>query len=235
MRKKHLTILTLLLMVFSAGGVLLFPQLKSGGENKTARPQQEGHAACVRTAGTVLCLLCRFGLRNRTGPDSLRSHLALFDRLEDRGADRLLPGEVGVALAEGESHILTLTVQQSGLPLKDNRPLITYSVLDGQILKTTVPSRAVCQMGLKPGYGVLELGDHPIADELRGLDVSTTAVVTKNYLTRYGILPAGEPIGPADRPHPGHVGEDREFGRLTVSYDEGEIVDLYAERAKRKK
>lgn len=50
-----------------------------------------------------------------------------------------------------------------------------------------------------------------------------------NYLTRYGILPAGESIGPADRPHPGHAGEDREFDRLTVNYDDaGETIDLYA-------
>ncbi len=138
------------------------------------------------------------------------------------------PAYQQVRLAEGEAHILTLSVRQAGLPLKDNRPIITYSVLDGQILKTTVPSRAVYQMGLRPGSGVLELGDHPIADELRDLDVSSTALVTKNYLSRYGILPAGEPVGPADGPHPGHVGKDREFGRLTVRYDEGEAVDLYA-------
>jgi hypothetical protein len=138
------------------------------------------------------------------------------------------PAYQQVRLTEGDDHILTLTVQQAGLPLKDNRPLITYSVLDGQILKTTVPSRAVYQMGLKPGSGVLELGDHPIADELRELDVSSTAFVTKNYLSRYGILPAGEPIGPADHPHPGHIGQDREFGRLTVRYDEGEMINLYA-------
>lgn len=139
------------------------------------------------------------------------------------------PAYQRVRLAEGDAHILTLTVQQRGVPLKDNRPLITYSVRDGQLLKTTVPSRAVYQMGLRPGGGTLELGDHEIADQLRGLDIATTAVATRNFLTRSAILPAGEPIGPADRPHPGHAGDEREFGRLTVNYDDnGEVIDLYA-------
>jgi hypothetical protein len=139
------------------------------------------------------------------------------------------PAYQRVRLAEGDAHILTLTVQQRGVPLKDNRPLITYSVRDGQLLKTTVPSRAVYQMGLRPGGGTLELGDHEIADQLRALDIATTAIATRNFLTRSAILPAGEPIGPVDQPHPGHAGEEREFGRLTVNYDDnGEVIDLYA-------
>ena len=134
-----------------------------------------------------------------------------------------------VRLAEGDSHILTLTVQQRGLPIKDNRPLITYSVLDGQLIKTTIPSRAVYQVGLMPGSGSLELGDHEIADQLRSLDISTSAVATRNYLTHGGILPAGESIGAADHPYEGYVGEDRDFGRFTVNYDDsGETIDIHA-------
>jgi hypothetical protein len=139
------------------------------------------------------------------------------------------PAYQRVHMWEGESHILTFTVQQRGLPIKDNRPLVTYSVRDGELIKTTIPSRAVYQLGMAPGSGTLELGDHPIADELRALDISTTAVITKNYLSRSSILPAGEPVGPAERPHVGHLGTDREYGRLTVSYDDaGETIDLYA-------
>jgi hypothetical protein len=142
------------------------------------------------------------------------------------------PAYQSVRLAEGDAHILTLTVRQQGLSLKDNRPLITYSVRDGELIKTTVPSRAVYQLGLAPGSGILELGDHEIAAQLRSLDISTTAVITKNYLTRYGILPEGQGVGRADRPYSGHVGEDREYGRLTLNYDDvGEVIDLYAQMA----
>ena len=145
---------------------------------------------------------------------------------------RKRPDYQSVRLSEGDAHILTLTVQQRGLVLKDFRPLITYSVLDGELLKTTVPVRAVYQVGLKPDAGTLELGDHAIADQLRSLDISTSAVLTRNFLARSAILPAGEPIASADRPHVGHLGEDREYGRLTVSYDDaGEAIDIYARQS----
>jgi len=139
------------------------------------------------------------------------------------------PAYQSVRLSEGGAHILTLTVKQSGLLLKDNRPLITYSVRDGELIKTTVPTRATYQLGVTPGSGALELGDHEIAAQLRDLGVETTAVMTKNYLTRYGILPAGVSIGAADRPHIGFIGAERQYGRLTVNYDDaGETIDLYA-------
>ncbi len=138
------------------------------------------------------------------------------------------PAYQRVSLSEGESSILTLTVQQRGLPLKDNRPLITYSVREGELIKTTVPTRAVYQVGLLPGCGTLELGDHPVAQQLRELEIAPKAFITKNYLSRSGILPAGESLGQADRAHIGHRGEEREYGRLTISYVEGETVDLYA-------
>jgi hypothetical protein len=142
------------------------------------------------------------------------------------------PAYQSVYMSEGGAHILTLTVQQRGLTLKDNRPLVTYSVRGGQLLRTTIPSRAVYQMGLTPGSATLELGDHEIAHQLRGLDISATAAFTKNYLTRSGILPAGEPVGAADRPHGGYAGQDREYGQLTVDYDDAAIpIDIYARRS----
>lgn len=138
------------------------------------------------------------------------------------------PAYQRVRLSEGGKHILTLTVQQRGITLRDNRPLVTYSVRGGELLRTVVPSRAVYQMGLRPGLGSLELGDHPVAGQLRELQVAPRALFTKNYLSRAGILPAGEPVGRAGRPHEGYIGEDREFGRLTLSYRDGQAIDLYA-------
>ena len=109
-----------------------------------------------------------------------------------------------------------------------NRPTIDWEAREGELIKTTVPTRAVYQVGLLPGCGTLELGDHPVAQQLRELEIAPKAFITKNYLSRSGILPAGESLGQADRPHIGHPGEEREFGRLTISYDAGETVDLYA-------
>jgi hypothetical protein len=141
------------------------------------------------------------------------------------------PAYQQVRLSEGEAHILTLTVQQRGIPLKDNRPIVTYSVHGDQVLKTVVPTRAVYQLGFMPGSGSLELGDHLVADQLRELDLSPTAILTKNYLTRNSILPRGEPVGPAAQPHTGYRGQQRELGRLTLTYDDAVgPIDLYAGR-----
>jgi hypothetical protein len=64
---------------------------------------------------------------------------------------------------------------------------------------------------------------------VRGLDISTTAFVTKNFLSRSAILPAGESLGPVERSPTWHPGTDREYSRLTINYDEaGETIDLHA-------
>lgn len=137
------------------------------------------------------------------------------------------PAYQRVRLSEEGRHILTLTVRQQGIPLKDNRPLVIYSVLDKRLLKTVVPCRAVYQLGLSADSGTLELGDHPVAEQLRQLDVSNRTRLTKNYLIRYGILPVGELVGPTIREYSGRIGIDREYGQLTVSND-GRAVDVYA-------
>jgi len=55
-----------------------------------------------------------------------------------------------VRLAEGNSHILTLTVQQSGLTLK-TIAFITYSVPERPVAQDRCASRSVYQLGLTPG------------------------------------------------------------------------------------
>jgi hypothetical protein len=103
-----------------------------------------------------------------------------------------------------------------------------------ELIKTTVPTRAIYQLGLRPGSGTLVLGDHKIADQLRSLDISTRAMVTKNYLSKYAILPVGGPIGIAEAPHHGYEGQDLEFGRFTINYDnDSGPTDLYAYMASR--
>ncbi len=132
-----------------------------------------------------------------------------------------------VRLEEGGAPILTLTVQQRGFPIKDNRPLITYSILEGCLMKTTVPTRAIYQLGAVAGLGQLELGTHPVAEQLKSFDISPSAIFTKNYLSRCSLLPAGHPLGPVARFPVGYAGEERAFGRLTVSYAKGELIEVH--------
>lgn len=138
------------------------------------------------------------------------------------------PAYQSVELWEEEKHILTLKVEQQGIILKDNRPLISYSVLNDKLIKTIVPVRSIYQLQLCPKFDALELGDHPVAQELKSLDLSTTAIATRCYLTRSAILPAGHCVGPAQQSYRGHPGEEREYGRLTIRYGEcGNIIDQY--------
>jgi hypothetical protein len=130
-----------------------------------------------------------------------------------------LPGEQRVHLSEGGRTILSLAVRHGGRAVTDNRPLSTFTVLDGRLVQTTVPTRAVYELGVGRRAGELELGDHPIADQLRGLELSTRPMFTKNYLARAGILPRGTALGPAAR-YEGYRGEDHETGLLSVRYDD---------------
>ncbi|CAG0937278.1 hypothetical protein TFLX_06201 [Thermoflexales bacterium] len=128
-----------------------------------------------------------------------------------------LPTRQQVRLAEGNTSILTLTIAQKGLPLPDNRPLVTYSVLDKHLIKTTIPTRAVYQLGLGGKYGQLELGDHPIAEQLKSFEISTSPTFTKNYLSRASLLPAGETVTSVECSPLGYAGVIQGDGRLTMS------------------
>jgi hypothetical protein len=126
------------------------------------------------------------------------------------------PSQQRVRLAEGDTPILTLTVEQRGIPLNDNRPLVTYSVLDQHLIKTTIPTQAVYQLGLWGQLGQLALGDHPIAEQLKSFDISTSAIFTKNYLSRASVLPVGETVTPVERFPLGYEGVLQGPGRLTM-------------------
>lgn len=130
-----------------------------------------------------------------------------------------LPAYQRVRLSEGGRHILSLRVRQSGLTVRDNRPLTTFTARGDELIVTRVPSRATYQLGSGARYGDLELGDHPVAEQLRGLDLSGSPLLTRNFLLRSGILPEGTVIGSA-RPYDGYRGEDRESGVLLVRYDD---------------
>ncbi|MFN8036780.1 MAG: acetoacetate decarboxylase family protein [Acidimicrobiia bacterium] len=135
-----------------------------------------------------------------------------------------------VELREGGADLLSLEVQRGGRVVRDHKPLVTFTVKDGDLIRTEVASRAVYQVGVGRSRGHLELGDHPLAGELRGLDLSGDAVATKSYLAHAAILPAGRVLTRADRPYDGFAGSDLEHGRHTIRYDSG-VERVVTERA----
>lgn len=126
-----------------------------------------------------------------------------------------------VTLVEGGAEILQVAVRRRGRVRSDAKPLVTLSENDGALIRTVVATRATVQLGVGRGQGHLELGDHPIAEGLRALDISSEAAATKSYLSHAAILPAGASVGPTDRPYDGFAGSEATFGRHTIRYDDG--------------
>lgn len=132
----------------------------------------------------------------------------------------LRPETRRVELGEGGDQILGLTIRHRGPIVRDRNPLVTFSEEGGDILRTEVASRAAYHVGLGSSAGHLELGAHPIADELRAMDISRDTIATKSFVSHAAILPRGRVLVRADRPYDGHAGTDDEFGRHTIRYDD---------------
>ncbi len=113
-------------------------------------------------------------------------------------------------MLEGDAHILDLRVQRKGFYLRDKKPLTTFSVRDGDLIKTAIPQKATKRISLMPGGSHLKLGDHPVAASIRNLGISNRPFMSVYFPERAGILPAGTVIETGVRPLEGHLGEDRE-------------------------
>ncbi|RBY79550.1 hypothetical protein DQ238_10155 [Geodermatophilus sp. TF02-6] len=146
--------------------------------------------------------------------------VADLDFAEERTARR-------VTLAEAGATVLTLTVRGRGPVLTDRRPAVMYTELGGQLLETVVPMAGRLRVAFGADAGRLQLGDHPVAEQLRRLDVAPAPLAVFDHLDHRSLLPAGRPIGPVP-PYRGHRGEDRAHGRLTVRYPGTPPLDLYA-------
>jgi hypothetical protein len=127
------------------------------------------------------------------------------------------PESCAVRMRQGDRHILSMRVERRGVAVRDRRPLVTYSVKNGALIRTTIPQVGTYRFGRAGGGSRLELGDHPVADSIRELGLSQTPFMARCYLERSAILPAGDEVETGVRPLDGFRGEERE-GRLEVEY-----------------
>jgi len=138
------------------------------------------------------------------------------------------PGQRQVRLAEGGVDILTLSVWPArGPALPERRPLVTYSVVDGHLVETTIPVRGNVTTRLGARAGELLLGDHEVATGLRRMEMDRTSVLAFSWLDHRSLLPDGQVLGPAPAPAR-FVGADRDLGRFTVRYPGTPALDQYA-------
>jgi hypothetical protein len=119
------------------------------------------------------------------------------------------------------THILTQRVERGGVFRRDTKPIVTYSVLEGRLIQTTIPQRGVYRMKLRPRSSFLELGDHEVAASIKELGIGLRPVMTRYYVERSGILPVGEVVEEEVRPLDGFTGADRE-GEHRIFYTEQE-------------
>jgi hypothetical protein len=122
-------------------------------------------------------------------------------------------------LSEVDRHILTMRVAKRGLAVKDSRPLVTFSVKDRNLIKTTIPQTGTYRFSMYPRGSYLQLGDHEVSRSIQELGFSSRPVLSRYYLERSGILPEGEVIEQGVRPLEGYYGLERE-GEHTVLYGE---------------
>lgn len=141
----------------------------------------------------------------------------------------LQPEKRRVELSEGGAEILNLEVRHGGPIVRDRNPLVTFSEHGGDILRTEVASRAAYHVGVGRSAGHLELGTHPIAHELRDMNISYDTIATKSFVSHAAILPRGRVLTRADRPYEGYAGSEDEFGHHSVRYDDG-VVTVISER-----
>lgn len=118
-------------------------------------------------------------------------------------------------LAERNAPILTMRVPRRGWISRDTKPLVTYSVRQGDLIKTVIPQRGVCRNALLPRGWALELGQHEIASSIAALELSSRPLLSRIYIERNTILPAGEVIEREVQPLDGCSGVDREGTHVT--------------------
>ena len=83
---------------------------------------------------------------------------------------------------EPANQTFTQTIRTGGSRSFTDRKQISYSVLDGQLSR--IPSEMSAEgLGFRLGGATLELGRHPMADELRSLGLPKRALFT-TYMSK---------------------------------------------------
>ena len=123
---------------------------------------------------------------------------------------RISPEIMQCRLLEGDRVILDMRMQRKGFYLRDKKPLTIFSVKNGDLIKTVIPQIAAKRVSFMTGNSRLKLGDHPVADSIRSLGISSRPFMSVYYPERAAILPSGTVIESGVRPLEGYRGSDRE-------------------------
>ena len=95
--------------------------------------------------------------------------------------------------------------------------MVDYPELGGRLIEMTASTCGVRQLRWGRRGGLLELGDHVVANELRALDIAPEPLLTLRTIGERFAMPGGRPVGIA-RSYVGYIGEKRDVGRYVVHY-----------------
>ena len=118
---------------------------------------------------------------------------------------------------EEDHHILDIRVLKKGLLTKETRPIITYSVLDNNLIKTIVPQRSIKRTAIQTKGSFLKLGNHPVGASVKALGISAKPFMSAYFPERSVILPLGNVIETNVSSFDGYIGKNRE-ARHTIEY-----------------
>jgi len=116
------------------------------------------------------------------------------------------PEQMDCRVSEKSEHILDMRVRKKGFCLRDQKPLTTFSVKDGNLIKTVIPQTALKRVSLMPKGSSLKLGDHPVADSVKQLGISAKPFMSVYYPERATVLPSGTVIDEGVKALDGHIG-----------------------------
>jgi len=118
---------------------------------------------------------------------------------------------------EKDQFILDLRVMRRGFHMPDKNPLITFSVKERQLIRTTIPIKGVMRFSLCTKDSYVKYGAHPMAQSIQALDISEKPFAQSFYTERAAILPSGEIVERNVKPLEGYMGQTRE-ARHTWKY-----------------
>jgi hypothetical protein len=141
-------------------------------------------------------------------------------RYEQRGDhDRVVVSDRG-------EMVWTLSVTTAGTlkPFDEQTPV--YADVDGELVAAPMRSAGVQAQGRGAGCATLELGDHPVGDDLRALEPSSEGIGSMFQPYRVSVLAAPDVVGPAEGHVPRWEGSSAEFGRMVVSPQAGLDLEI---------
>ncbi len=103
-----------------------------------------------------------------------------------------------------------------------------FLAVDGELRTMASPSCGHSHLRFGAAGAHLELGSHPVAQQIRDLGIAAKPVAVMHTVRLSAVFgPPGDRLGPA-RDLPCFPGRDDEYARYTVAYSDNEPVDMYA-------